>query len=259
MKKLLKSYKKGKIINNHNIVSLNEGIKLKNLEKLSIGRSTPLRKNCQHSLNLSITQEKVLNFYLVNGNDIIKADIMEGPHNRASINAEIKPYTYYMIFNRSDEDLVISYSHDPSEDDLIYDPYKFENSEKNSITPDDIKEFYKVPDGYIDTLPKWYSFKFTYKKYNLIFIKPEMGISWQEHEKRNEFWEILGGNPIIINNDKVHYFVKDHEKFEIPMGTLHSVINPNKEIDGWIIIKESWKGFFDEKDIERIFNPNQYF
>jgi len=86
-----------------------------------------------------------------------------------------------------------------------------------------------------------------------------MGISWQLHKKRNEFWEILGGNPIIINKNKIHYFVKEHKKFEIPIGTIHSVINPNKNKDEWVIIRENWNGDFDEMDIKRIFNPNQYF
>ncbi|MHA2269268.1 MAG: hypothetical protein ACXAB8_15830, partial [Promethearchaeota archaeon] len=98
-----------------------------------------------------------------------------------------------------------------------------------------------------------------YPDYNLIFVRPEFGLSIQVHKYRNEFWEILEGKPIIINGNNVHYFVKNDTKFKNKINTFHSVINPNKEQDSFVIIKERWDGKFDENDINRIFNPNQYY
>jgi mannose-6-phosphate isomerase-like protein (cupin superfamily) len=228
---------------------------MNNREIISKSRASVLRKNKSNLRKLKISQKEGLNFYAINGNDLMKFKESDVSHHILVV----KPNNFYMIFNMSDSDLVINYSHDPSLDELIYDPYKYEHSNKVDITAEEIKKYYEVPNGYVETLPKWYSFKFTYKEYNLIFIKANMGITWQQHEKRNEFWEILGGNPIIIVNNKVHFFVKNHEKFEMPMGTIHSVINPNNDLDKWVIIKESWNGSFDEMDIKRIFNPNHYF
>lgn len=224
-------------------------------ETISRGCSSILRKNGSETLQMDIMQKKGVNCYVINGEDLLKFEEKDVLFFTMIIN----PKTYYMISNISNSDLAVTYSLDPSIGEIIYDPYKYEHSDKIDIELEELKKFYDIPDRYVDTLPKWYSFKFTYEKYNLIFIKPNMGISWQRHEKRNEFWEILGGNPIIINKNKVHYFVKDHEKFKIPIGTIHSVINPNKNMDEWVIIRESWNGIFDEMDIERIFNPNQYF
>jgi mannose-6-phosphate isomerase-like protein (cupin superfamily) len=161
-----------------------------------------------------------------------------------------------MLINNGNEPIEINYSLDVSEHEIIYDPYKFENLEKKKYTPEDFKAIYKIPDDYIDILPKWYSFKFTYKDYNIIFVKPQLGISLQKHKHRNEFWEIIAGRPIVINGNSVYYFVENNKKFEIPINTFHSVINPN--VDKFVILKEQWSGYFDEQDIKRVFNPNNY-
>ena len=224
-------------------------------ETIPNGRGSLLRRNGSESLQLDILQEKGFNFYMLNGNNILKFEETEV----AKITTIIDPEKYYMIVNTGKSALTIEFSQDPSSHQKIYDPYKFEKSDKVIVDSEQLKKIFEIPEGYKDTLPKWYSFKFTYEKYNIIFIRPELGISWQRHEKRNEFWEILGGNPIIIIDNKVHFYVKEREKLENPMGTLHAIINPNKENDKWVIIKESWSGEFDESDIERIFNPNHYF
>ena len=142
---------------------------------------------------------------------------------------------------------------------IIYNPYAYENSEKINFKPEQFIEKYNIPEDYIDTLPKWYSFKFTYPEYNLIFVRPEFGLSIQIHKDRNEFWEILDGKPIIINGNKVHYYVENGTKFQNQINTYHSVINPNKEVNKFVMIKERWSGKFDENDIKRIFNPNKYY
>jgi len=140
---------------------------------------------------------------------------------------------------------------------------------KISITEDHFNDVFLIngtsfitqeitPEGYIDTLPKWYSFKFTYPNYNLIFIRPEFGLSIQVHKYRDEQWEILKGKPIVISKDKVYYYVEKGAKFQNKNNTYHSIINPNKEKYKFVLIKENWSGNFDEKDIERVFNPNHY-
>jgi mannose-6-phosphate isomerase-like protein (cupin superfamily) len=161
-----------------------------------------------------------------------------------------------MIINNESAGIEIKYNDNVSKHETVYNPYIFEDSEKVNYTIEDMKKNYDVPEGYIDTLPKWYSFKFTYPEYNLIFVRPELGISIQTHDLRNEYWEILDGEPIIINGNNVHYFVKSGSNFEIPKNTYHSVINPNQE--KFVILKERWDGEFDEEDIKRVHNPNHY-
>ncbi|MHA1821748.1 MAG: hypothetical protein ACTSU2_10745 [Promethearchaeota archaeon] len=138
----------------------------------------------------------------------------------------------------------------------IYDPYLYENEKHVNIDPDKFREEYTVPDGYIDVLPKWYSIKFTYPDINYIFIRPKLGISIQKHNMREEHWEIGRGTPIIIVGTNVYYNTKVGEKFDIPVNSLHTVINPTDE---WVLIKERYSGKFDEEDIVRVFNPNHYF
>ena len=60
------------------------------------------------------------------------------------------------------------------------------------------REEHPIPDGYIDTLPKWYSIKYTYPDFNYIFVCPGLGISIQVDSMREEYWEVLEGHPIIL-------------------------------------------------------------
>ena len=47
-------------------------------------------------------------------------------------------------------------------------------------------------------------------------------------------------------------------EFLSPKMTYHSVLNPNKNPEQFVIIEEKWSGKFEEEDITRIFNPNNY-
>ena len=163
-----------------------------------------------------------------------------------------------MIINKGKNPIKLRYNQDISNHEIIYNPYKYEYSRKTNFEPSFFKNRYNIPEGYIDTLPKWYSFKFTYPNYNLIFIRPEFGLSIQVHKYRDEQWEILKGKPIVISKDKVYYYVEKGAKFQNKNNTYHSIINPNKEKYKFVLIKENWSGNFDEKDIERVFNPNHY-
>lgn len=212
-------------------------------------RSNSLKKNGTKELKISLSQENLEKVYILNGTSFITENISKS-------NLIVKPNDYYMIINKGKTEIEIVYNEEVSNHEIVYDPYKHENSEKINYKPDQMKFFFEIPGGYIETLPKWYSFKFTYPDYNLIFIRPELGISIQTHDLRNEYWEILEGNPIVINGNEVHYFVKDGSEFEIPINTLHSVINPNQE--KFVILKERWDGTFDEEDIKRVYNPNDY-
>jgi mannose-6-phosphate isomerase-like protein (cupin superfamily) len=220
-------------------------------EILTAKRGTKLRKNGSEVLKITIDQNEFMNILLINGNNF-KAE------NISQSDLIIKPNNYYMIINHGNNTIELSFNENISDHEIIYDPYKYTTTEKIYYKPDDFKQIYSVPEGYLDTLSKWYSFKFTYNEFNLIFVKPEMGISFQIHKKRSESWEILNGNPIIISGNQVHYYVEDNNKFENSVNSYHSVINPNRDKDNFVIIKERWSGSFDEEDIIRVFNPNNF-
>ncbi len=220
-------------------------------EILHAKRGTYLRKNGPKTLEILIKRKDLKNIFLIIGTAFITENISESDLN-------VDPDEYYMIINNKNGEIEIHYNHDISNHEIIYNPYKFENSEKINFEPELFIEKYKIPSGYIDTLPKWYSFKFTYPNYNMIFIRPELGISIQKHEYRTEYWEIIDGKPIIINGNTVHYFVEKGTKFQSTINTYHSVINPNKDKDKFVVLKEKWSGKFDENDIERVYNPNHY-
>ena len=212
-------------------------------------RSTSLRKNDSQELRISFKKNNTKEVYIINGSSFITEN------NLGSI-LIIKPENHYMIINKEEYPIEITYNRDISNHQIIYDPYKYENSEKINFKAEFFKRKYKIPEGYIDTLPKWYSFKFTYPNYNIIFVRPEFGLSIQIHRYRNELWEILDGNPIILNGNTVYYQVESGTKFKIPINTFHTVINPSNE--KFVILKEQWSGNFNEEDISRVFNPNNY-
>ncbi len=218
-------------------------------EILTREKGTPLRKNGLNELEILINPERYKEIFLINGTSFLTDRISKS-------DLIIKPHDYYMVINKSKKDLEIKYNEDISNFDILYDPYKFENVNKVNYKQEDFLKNYKIPEGYIDTLPKWYSFKFTYSDYNLIFIRPELGISVQIHDHRNEIWEILEGRPIIINGNEVHYFVESGKIIKIPKNTYHTIINPN--LEKFVMIKEDWNGKFDEEDVIRVFNPNHY-
>ncbi len=212
-------------------------------------RSTPLRRNGPEELRISFNIKNSEKVYIINGSSFII-------ENNLKSTLIIKPKKNYMIINKGKKSIEITYNRDISNHQIIYDPYKYENSEKINFKAEFFKRKYKIPEGYIDTLPKWYSFKFTYPNYNIIFVRPEFGLSIQIHRYRNELWEILDGNPIILNGNTVYYQVESGTKFKIPINTFHTVINPSNE--KFVILKEQWSGNFNEEDISRVFNPNNY-
>lgn len=201
-------------------------------------------------MRISISEENLDLVYLINGTTLKTEKISMSDLN-------VKPSDYYMIINVSrDKTIEVIYDEDISLHEIVYDPCKEENAPKELLKEDYFLRNYEIPDGYIDTLPKWYSFKFTYEDFNLIFIKPDMGLSFQRHKLRTEHWKILSGKPIIICNKKVNYFVEPGSEFNMKKNQLHTIINPH--LNNYVLLKENWTGEFDENDIERLFNPNNY-
>lgn len=214
-------------------------------------RSTILRRNLSQELRIGIKSNKLRDIYLINGTNFITKGILNS-------DLRIKPNSYYMVINKGNKSLQVHYNQEITEHQVIYDPYKYESLKKINFEKKFFEVRYEIPQGYIDTLPKWYSFKFTYPNYNLIFVRPEFGLSIQTHYYRNEYWEILEGHPIVINGDKVYYFVENGAKFQNSINTFHSIINPNREKNKFVVLKERWNGKFEEEDIIRVFNPNHY-
>ncbi|MBD3253745.1 MAG: hypothetical protein GF383_01565 [Candidatus Lokiarchaeota archaeon] len=219
---------------------------------LSAQRGTKLRRNTSSELIIK-TEQKNLDFLLlIKGNRFLT-------ENLTLSDLLISPNAYYMVINNGDHEITLSFNQEISKHQIIYNPYKYEQSEKKKLEKRYFEKNYDVPHDYVDTLPKWYSFKFTYPSYNLIFVRPECGISIQTHKHRSESWEIQQGKPIVISDNEVHYFVEDGAHFTIPSGSYHSIINPNKEKERYVLLKERWSGDFQEGDISRAFNPNHYY
>jgi len=215
------------------------------------GRGTILRKNDQKEMRIILDSNHLEKIFLINGNNFYSQNIIKA-------NLIVKPNDCYMVINKSDEEIEVSYNDDFSNHRTIYNPYKFELSKKAKIDPEQFIKKFNVPNGFLDILNKWYSIKFIYSDYNLIYIKPGIGISIQTHKFRSEAWKILKGKPIIINANKVYYFVDAGTKFINDKMMYHSILNPNDDSEQFVIVEERWSGKFNEEDIVRVFNPNNY-
>ncbi|GAB4316731.1 MAG: hypothetical protein Kow0069_19120 [Promethearchaeota archaeon] len=172
---------------------------------------------------------------------------------------DLESGTKLMLLNLGERSpLRLELSRDWGRDVTVFDPYKHEGRARTLVDP---KKFQRehvdwVPPGHVDVLAKWYSVKFTYPDHNRIFVLPGWGISLQKHALRDEYWTIRSGRPIVVVGERVHYDVAAGTEFCIPAGTLHSVANPHEE--GVVFLEERYGGTFDEEDITRVFNPNQY-
>jgi len=172
---------------------------------------------------------------------------------------EIRAPLAFMVINLGKSPVKFSLSAHMSQEQIVWDPYVFEQIPPPEINPDVFKRDeapIPISDGYVDTLAKWYSVKYSYLDHNLIFIRPQLGISFQTHAQRGESWEIMAGSPIVVAGAHVAFNVKAGDHFDLPLGSVHGIINPNK--GEWAAIKETWSGLFDERDIVRVFNPNHF-
>lgn len=226
---------------------------------LKTGRGSKLFQNNNSSLLFTLQHPKIIqnweNIWLIKENKIGSV-LYFYPEIETTMEFTISPNENFMILNFTENELIFSVSKTFSNLFVIYNPYLFENIEKTELNPKNLLKKYEIPQNYLDILAKWYSVKFSYADYNLIFLRPELGISLQSHELRAEHWEIISGSPIIINQNNVHYNVNPNDEFDIPYKALHTIINPSK--DSWVLLKETYEGEFDEEDIIRKFNPNNY-
>ncbi|MCF2142053.1 MAG: hypothetical protein K9W44_18535 [Candidatus Lokiarchaeota archaeon] len=251
------------------------------------GRGTKLVKNTANSNKLYITPQdqqawdEIQLIYVILDDTIAPLNHM-GIRSQEGYMIMIPPQAPFMVINLSQGNISVKISDnivDRIDDDnntdvnsdsisvgissikeegfeIIYDPYLLENKPHEQLDPEYFISQDLVPSGYIDVLIKWYSVKFTYPDYNLIFIRPGLGISLQTHQFREEHWKICRGKPIIITGSKVYYNTSHGDEFNIPFGVKHTIINPSQS--NWVILEETYKGTFDEEDIVRLFNPNNY-
>ena len=229
---------------------------------LTSGRGTKLRRNASTMMTLLITPQDPQNKSDLNQVMMVLEDILipinhVGIASVDGIKVAVPPENAYMVLNTSERSICVDTGESTSSNhEVFYDPYLFEHESHSDYDPEEFIKIYDIVPGYIDILAKWYSVKFTYPDYNLIFIRPGLGISLQSHMKREEYWEIAAGEPIVITGSKVSYENPQGTKFYIPLGNLHTIINPSSS--SWVILKETYKGTFDEMDIVRVFNPNNY-
>lgn len=226
---------------------------------LKSGKGTKLYKNIALPLQITLkSAEKPIdweNLWMIKGNQL-NSTLKFNQNIKKSHSIRISSNEFFMLLNLTDLDIDLSFSTNINEFQEIYDPYLYEKSEKITLNPIDMQKIYKTPSNYIDILAKWYSVKFSYKNYNLIFLKPQLGISLQSHKLRSEHWEILSGHPLIIIENSLFDAVDPKNEFDIKKDTLHTVINPSEH--DWVVLKETYGGVFDEEDIQRVFNPNNY-
>lgn len=81
----------------------------------------------------------------------------------------------------------------------------------------------------------------------ILQVKPKKKLSYQFHKKREEFWVVLSGDPIIVINDK-EFQSKKGQYFVIKKEDKHRIIGGKKH--GKIL--EISFGNFDENDIVRL-------
>lgn len=70
--------------------------------------------------------------------------------------------------------------------------------------------------------------------------------SLQHHAKRDEFWRILTGTPLVTVGEEVRE-AHAGDEFLIPVGTQHRISAPNDDVE----CLEISYGEFDEQDITR--------
>jgi len=91
-------------------------------------KGTLLRRNDLDELKMSIVRGDIKNLFVINGTSFITKNTSES-------DLIIKPNDFYLVINKGIKEIEISYSHDISNHDVIYNPYKYINSEKLNFKP----------------------------------------------------------------------------------------------------------------------------
>ncbi len=228
---------------------------------LPAGRSTMLYRNQSETRKLYVIPDEasgwddVRAIYVILDNVIAPLNHM-GIRSMEGFLVMVPPNVPYMVINTSASNFRSESDLEWTDQPILYNPYLLENEEHQTVDSAEILQNFTNPEGYVDILAKWYSIKFSYPDYNYIFLRPGLGISLQTHQLREEHWQILAGNPIVIYGSRVQFDCPPESEFQISLGNKHTVINPSTT--DWVLLKETYTGTFDEQDIVRLFNPNHY-
>lgn len=83
----------------------------------------------------------------------------------------------------------------------------------------------------------------------ILIIEPGQTLSLQYHRRRDEFWKVLDGHPIVEIGGMV-YRENSHDEFFVPRESLHRI---SVDANGMRVrILEISFGIFDEADIVRL-------
>ncbi|OPY65329.1 MAG: Alginate biosynthesis protein AlgA [Syntrophorhabdus sp. PtaU1.Bin050] len=86
-------------------------------------------------------------------------------------------------------------------------------------------------------------------KVKRICVYPGERLSLQRHQRRSEHWYIVMGTAlVVVGTDEV--YLKASEAVDIPMGSIHRIMNPGEE--NLIFIEIQTGDYFGEDDIERL-------
>ena len=88
-----------------------------------------------------------------------------------------------------------------------------------------------------------------YCKVKQITVKPNQRLSYQRHEKREEYWTIVKGQATVTLNDK-KIALSEGQQIHIPQHANHRIANKSSE--PLIFIEIQRGSYFGEDDIIRI-------
>ena len=88
-----------------------------------------------------------------------------------------------------------------------------------------------------------------YCKVKQIIVNPQQRLSYQQHEKREEYWTIVKGHAIVTLNDK-EIPLSEGDQIHIPLQAKHRVANNTSK--NLILIEIQQGSYFGEDDIIRI-------
>ncbi len=81
----------------------------------------------------------------------------------------------------------------------------------------------------------------------LLYVNKGEQLSLQYHERREEFWRVIYGNPDIVIGEE-NFDAKEGQEFNVPIGAKHRISAPINDV----VILEIATGDFDENDIVRL-------
>ncbi|OPX92535.1 MAG: Alginate biosynthesis protein AlgA [Syntrophorhabdus sp. PtaU1.Bin002] len=86
-------------------------------------------------------------------------------------------------------------------------------------------------------------------KVKRICVYPGERLSLQRHQRRSEHWYIVAGTAlVVVGADEI--YLKAGEAVNIPVGSVHRIMNPGAE--NLIFIEIQTGDYFGEDDIERL-------